>query len=87
MIKEKQLQLINSRNEKAKQIDQWNDEILKCKKHINDMAAEFEQKLKDTVVQKFKWLDKNSRPMGVGDDRSSEIALLRRLDDIAARRR
>ena len=51
------------------------------------MAAEFEQTLKDTVVQKFKWLDKNSRPMGAGDDRSSEIALLRRLDDIAARRR
>ncbi len=51
------------------------------------MAAEFERRLKDTVVEKFKWLDKSSRPIGAGDDRSSEIALLRRLDDIAARRR
>ncbi len=51
------------------------------------MAAEFERKLKLTVVEKFKWLDNSARPKGLGDDRSSELALLRRLDDIAARRR
>ena len=51
------------------------------------MAADFERNLKSTVVEKFKWLDNSVKPKGAGEDRSSEIALLRRLDEIAARRR
>ena len=53
MIKEKQLQLMKSKMDKAKQIDEWNEEIVGLKKQINEAASDFEARLKETVVKLF----------------------------------
>ena len=80
--------MMKSKADKAQQIEDWNEEILGLKRKINDMAAQFERELKDTVVRLHSRIETSQKPMGAGaDDRSSEIALLRRLDEIAARRR
>ena len=80
--------MMKSKADKAQQIEDWNEEILGLKRKINDMAAQFERELKDTVVRLHSRIETSQKPMGSGgDDRSSEIALLRRLDEIAARRR